>query len=102
MEEYLIPKNVKARFEFFEGFGFLELGVTLVGLAAGGLLSGIVYLITESAASILFAGFGAAGGFVASRPIPHLGMNALQLFRYSQKYRSQPKRYLYRFGSGRS
>lgn len=99
--DFLIPKNVKTRYTFFEGFGFRELGLTLIGLAAGGLLFGLFYVITDSLFSIVCIGFGGGLGFVISKPDPRTGRSPLELLKSWRAFRKKQKKYFYVFGTGR-
>ena len=98
----MIPKNVRARLEFFPGFGFRELGITVLGLGIGAIISFLIYLITNHVFSFLFAVIGCTFGFLLSKPEPHTGKSPLSLIKDIRQYNSKPKRYYYRFGEGRN
>lgn len=99
---FLIPKNVRTRLEFFTGFGFRELGFVLVGLIIGGILFLITFLITHSLFSIVFLGVCGTAGFLLGRPDPRTGMNALDFFKAWKAFQTKRKLYFYRFGDGRN
>lgn len=101
MQEYIIPKNVRTRVEFFSGFGFKELFLFLVGLGVGFLIFGAVYLLTDSLLSFIFLGLGGGVGFFLGKPDPRTGKSALDLLTDYQSFNMKPKRYFYRFGGGR-
>lgn len=103
--EYLIPANVKSRFEFFEGWGLKELMITvlatLIGVAVCTLLFFVfwpfkwkvfVYLLVP-----LFTGI----GFALTNRDPRIGRNALELIKDRRNYANKPNLYMYRHGSGR-
>ena len=99
--DYLIPKNVKARFEFFTGFGFLELGLVIAGLVTGAMVFGVLYLITGSLFAFITVIAGGAAGFFLGKRDPRTGMSAMVLFKSWKVFQSKQKRYFYRFGHGR-
>lgn len=98
---YLIPKNVRTRLEFFTGFGFKELGLLLAGLFVGGILAGLVYLITHSFFCLVLLALGGGIGFILGRQDPRTGMNALDFFKAWKSFQSKRKRYFYKYGDGR-
>lgn len=98
---YFIPRNIKTRFEFFEGFGFLELFLFLMFAAVGGSISYIVYLFTKKFFSIMFLVLFGAVGLVAVRKDPRLGVSAFDLMREYRHFSSKQKSYYYHFGTGR-
>ena len=98
---YIIPKNVRSRFQFFEGFGWFELFLVLLGTAIGFILSMIIFLITKSPLSFLFIVAGGAFGFFLGVSDPRTNQNVIDIFRASRSFHSRPKRYYYRFGDGR-
>jgi len=98
---YLIPKNVKSRFEFFTGFGFRELAITSLGLAIGGILFFIVGFVTASFARIFLIALGGGIGFFLSIPDPREGKSLLHRIQDFREFNSRPKKYFYVFGSGR-
>jgi len=98
---YVIPKNVHARFEFFTGFGFKELGIVLIAALIGFSLGSIIWFFSGSKVPFLLCVPTAAFGFFLSRPNPRTGRSALSLIKDSRAFNSKQKRYFYRFGSGR-
>lgn len=98
---FLIPKNVKTRVEFFSGFGFRELGLLLAGAAAGGALFGLVYMITKSLFSVIFLALGGGIGFFIGKQDPRTGMNVLDFFQAWKSFQSKRRRYFYQHGHGR-
>jgi len=98
---YFIPKNVKERFEIFEGFGMREMGITLIFGLIGLSIGLILMLFTQSKIPLLLVVPATAFGVLISRPNPRTGMSALTLIKDSRHYNSRQKKYFYRFGSGR-
>jgi hypothetical protein len=98
---FLIPKNVRTRFEFFNGFGFKELFMLLAGIGVGGGLSLIIYLITHSLFSFVFTALFGSIGFIAGKPDPRTGMNGLGHFKAMRAFQSKQRLFFYRHGDGR-
>ena len=98
---FLIPKNVRARFEFFQGFGFRELFLLLASLIIGAAISIPLFLITRSPFAFIFAALFGTIGFVAGKPDPRTGMNGLDHFKAMRAFQSKRKLYFYRYGDGR-
>ncbi|WP_274655577.1 PrgI family protein [Paenibacillus humicola] len=101
MANYIVPKNVKSRFEFVTGFGWRELFIMLAGVCIGLIAGGFVFVLMQSVFSIGLIGLGGGIGFFIGRTDPRTGKNALDLLRDFRHYQSKPRRYLYIFGSGR-
>lgn len=98
---FLIPKNVRTRFEFFAGFGFKELFLLLAGIIIGGGISTIIYLITHSLFSFLLTALFGTVGFILGKPDPRTGMNGLTHFKAMRAFQSKQRLFFYRHGSGR-
>jgi hypothetical protein len=101
IKTYFIPKNVKARFELFEGFGLKEAVIVIIGAFIGLSLGLILWFITNKVFLLGFFVPGGAMGFLISKPNPRTGRNALDIIKDSRSYNSRPKRYFYRYGDGR-
>lgn len=101
MKSYIVPKNVRARFQFADGFGWFELLICLVGVITGGVIAAVVFLITKSPFSLTFLVFGGALGFFLGKPDPRTGQSALDLIKDYKAFNTKPKRYYYSFGKGR-
>ena len=104
MEEskgYLIPKNVKTRFEIFEGFGWKELFMTLAGVAVGGIFFFLLGLLTKSFARIFIVALFGSAGFSLGKENPKNGLSLLTFLISLKEFQKRPKRYYYIFGSGR-
>lgn len=101
MKVYIVPKNVKTRFQIFEGFGWFELFLFLLGLGIGAMISGILYFVFRSLFCFIFAVFGGAVGFFLGKPDPRTGRSALDLVNDYKDFNTRPKKYYYRFGRGR-
>ncbi|MBJ6360505.1 PrgI family protein [Paenibacillus sp. GCM10012307] len=98
---FLIPKNVSSKFEFFNGFGFKELFMMLAGLIIGGTIATPLLFITNSIFSILPAVLFTTIGFILGKPDLRTGRNGLDHLMAMRQYRRKRKKYFYRFGHGR-
>lgn len=98
---YIVPKNVKTRFEFFEGFGWKEFFVTIIGAAVGGIITTILFSITKSIFAILPIGIGGAIAFVISRPDPRTGISPMDYVKSSRNFQKKTKLYFYVKGGGK-
>jgi uncharacterized membrane protein YhiD involved in acid resistance len=98
---YLIPKNVKARFEFFSGFGFKELLWLLAGIGLGAGISMLVYLVTHSLFSFIVTALFGTIGFIAGKPDPRTGLNGVDHFKAMRAFQSKRRLFFYRHGDGR-
>lgn len=97
---YLIPRNVMTKFQFFPGFGWLELGLTLAGAALG---AGLWLVLGPVGAPlglrlICFVVPPAAAYFV-TRPAPD-GTSLLVLLRRWRAFGRRQRLYLYVTGRG--
>jgi hypothetical protein len=99
--EFLIPKNVRTRFEFFTGFGFKELFMLLAGIVVGGGLSFLVFLITHSLFSFLLTALFGSIGFIAGKRDPRTGLNGIDHFKAMRAFQSKQRLFFYRHGDGR-
>ncbi|MCR3922065.1 MAG: PrgI family protein [Firmicutes bacterium] len=97
---YLIPRNVRQRFEFFPGMGFKELFLIIGGLAAGLVIFLLLGLFTKSVARIIIFGLTAAIGYFLGKADPRSGKNVLDIIRDAKHWQLTQKRYLYVFGKG--
>ncbi|TVX85626.1 PrgI family mobile element protein [Paenibacillus agilis] len=98
---YIVPKNVKARFEFFPGIGVREIAMILlagiVGLSVG-------FIFNFITGSILWVGLAIpTGAFMTLlvKPNPRTGRNTLDILKDMRRFKASPKRYYYQFGEGR-
>lgn len=99
--EYLIPKNVNTRFQFFPGFGWFELGVVLCGVIIGVIIFFILNVFTNSiwrAFSIIVP---TVIAFAIVQRDEKTGMSILSLINDYKKFNLSQKRYLYIYGKGR-
>lgn len=95
MREYQIPRNVSSKFEFWPGFGWVELLITIAGILIGLSFRYLVLWITGSEWGLLFiALFGAAGYFLV-KPVMPGGDSFLTAFQRYKRYMSSQKLYLY-------
>ncbi len=95
MREYQIPRNVSSKFEFWPGFGWVELFITIAGILVGLAFRYLVLFIAHSQWGMLFvAVFGAAGYFLV-KPMMAGGDSFLTAFQRYKRYMSGQKLYLY-------
>ncbi|WP_227766357.1 PrgI family protein [Zhaonella formicivorans] len=91
---YPIPRNVETRFTFFDGFGWFELFITLLGAALGLVVSLILSIFFSSLflriAAFLFC---AGAAFFITRPTPDGSF--LELYSKFRRWAKSPKRYYY-------
>lgn len=98
---YIVPKNVKVRFEIFDGFGIKELAYLLACALIGVCFGLIVWFISGSPLWMgLVVPFGAFGYFFGV-PNPRTGRNSFDLLYDVRRFKRRQKRYYYKFGSGR-
>jgi type IV secretory pathway VirB3-like protein len=98
---YLIPKNIRTRFEFFQGFGAFELFLTISFIAVGLIVSFLVFFLSKHMLSFLIVIFFGALGLLVVKKDPRFGLSILELiFEYKHFY-SKQRTYFYRYGSGR-
>lgn len=97
---YLIPRNVRQRFEFFPGMGFRELSMIVGGLAIGFVLFFLFGLFTGSAARILVVGLTASVGYFLGRAEPRSGKTVLDIIKDAKQWKVSQRTYLYVFGKG--
>lgn len=100
---YLIPKNIKARFEVIPGIGWREIFVTLIGLIIGLLLFVLLGAFSVPIIVRMFiTAVCAAIGYGISVPNPRTGFNLLDILKLMRRFNSKTKRYYYVFGEGRN
>lgn len=98
----MIPKNVKNKFEFFTGFGFKELFITVAGLVTGIIIFFFLMLFTKSIPIRIFIAFWfPVIAFFGSRPNPRTGRTVFAFMKDYRIYKSKQKTYFYEFGKGR-
>lgn len=97
---YLIPKNVKAKFQFFTGFGWLEIFIVVTGFLIGVFLFLFLGLFTKSFLRIFVVVLFTTLGFGLVSPDPKTGTCLLKLLKDFKAYKAKPKRYLYIYGRG--
>ncbi len=97
---YMIPKNVKQRFEFFPGLGFKELIMILGGLIVGSLIFMFLGLVTRSFARIIVVALTVSIGFFAGKPDPRSSKTVLNLIVDAKEWRLRQQRFLYFYGRG--
>lgn len=101
-QQYLIPRNVNTRFTFFEGFGWKELFLCLLGVGIGILLFLILSIFFRNVfIKGIIAVFPVAAAFTVTRENPRTGMSLLKLLKDFRDYVGQQKLFLYYHGKGR-
>ena len=95
---YLIPRNISKRFEFFPGWGWKELFITLIGAAIGLGFSTLLGLIISSPGRYLVALFMTGIGYLSTLAIMPDGSTALDMIQHKKRYRVNQKLYLYEKG----
>lgn len=99
--DYIIPKNVKTPYEFFNGYGWKQLFITVLGALFGGLIYLILGLFIHSPFRVVvIALFGTVGAMISISD-PRTGKNIISFFKDYKKFNTTPKRYRYKFGEGR-
>lgn len=94
---YLIPRNISSRFEFFPGWGWMELFLLLAGLGIGGLLYILLSLVTSGPLRVIPVMLFGFFGFIAGQPV----MNDTTLIEVAKSlyyYQRSQKLYLYQKG----
>lgn len=91
---YLIPRNVKARFEFFPGFGWFELMSVVGGAIVGFLLYLLAGLFTHSFFRIVLFAVPPGLAYFVTRPGPD-GQSLYTLIKLWRRWIKSQKRYLY-------
>lgn len=98
---YLVPQNVKTRFQLFPGFGWHE----ILFIAAGALIGFLIYLFlgifTSSLKRIFCIVFFIAISFALISPDPKTGTSLLNLVKDYKRFKLEQKLYLYAYGRGR-
>lgn len=97
---YLIPRNVRQRFEFFPGMGFKELFMIVGGLAVGLLVFFVSGLFTKSMARLLLIGLCGSIGYFLGRAEPRSGKSVLDIIRDAKQWKVNQKTFFYDFGKG--
>jgi hypothetical protein len=99
---YLIPKNVKQRFEFFPGMGFKELFMIIGGLVAGFLIFSFLGYFTPSFVRIIAVALTTSIGFFIGKADPRSSKTVLNLIMDAKVWRLSQRRFLYIYGRGGS
>lgn len=97
---YLIPRNVRQRFEFFPGMGFKELLMIVGGLAVGLLVFFVSGLFTKSMARLLLIGLCGSVGYSLGRAEPRSGKTVLDIIMDAKQWKVNQKTFFYVFGKG--
>lgn len=95
---YLIPANISKKFEFFPGFGWKELFITVIPGLIGLGIALFLGLFWSSPIRffllVIFTGI----GFIATRPIMGDGTSLLDIVIYMKSFSKKQKLYLYERG----
>lgn len=93
MREYLVPANVVTHFEFFVGFGWTEMGITLLGIAAGGVLFAALGVVHAPVVVrlVVWATCGAVA-FLCTRKVDGT-FSLLDYLRLWRRWASRPREY---------
>lgn len=100
--EYLIPKNIRTRFEFFPGIGIIELLYIVAGLIVALLLFLFTGIFTKSFYRLIYFVVGFLVPFALVYQEPRNGMSLLRVLKDLKKFKSKPRKYIYVYGKGRS
>lgn len=92
---YLIPRNISKRFEFFPGFGWMELLITLIAAVVGLGISFLLGLIMLHPGRFLISLFTTGVGYMAGKPIMPDGSTALDMILHMKNFASSQKLYLF-------
>jgi hypothetical protein len=86
---------VSAKFEFWPGFGWAELLITVAGILTGLAFRYLVLWITGSQWGLLFIALFGASGYFLVKPMMAGGDSFLTAFQRYKKYMAGQKLYLY-------
>lgn len=95
---YLIPRNISKRFEFFPGWGWRELVITLIALGIAVIIVFLLGLFISSPIRYLPGLFVVALGYLCTQPVMPDGSSALDMLKYLNRFRRGRKLYLYEKG----
>ncbi|MCR8987670.1 PrgI family protein [Brevibacillus laterosporus] len=98
---YQIPKNVKARFEFFTGFGMSDLVITSMGALLGAGLFYLAGLFTNSIGKVFLIVLPTVVFFLVTREHPLTKRPLYVTIFHIKQWKSNQRLYLYKFGRGR-
>lgn len=98
----LVPRNINARFTFFEGFGFKELLMVLAGVFIGIIVYNIlgIFLVPTSFRLVIFVIF-PTSGFVLTRTNGRNPNTILDMLLGFKKFKNKQQEFHYVFGTGR-
>lgn len=93
MREYLVPANVVTRFELFSGFGWHEAGITLVGIAIGGVFFiGLTWVHAPVAARVIVGAMCGAAAYLMTRRVDGV-YSLIDYLRLWRRWASRPREY---------
>lgn len=92
---YLIPRNISKKFEFFPGWGWKELCITLSAAAVGLGFSSLLGLVISSPGRYLAALFITGIAYLSTLQIMPDGSSALDMIHHLRRFRAGQKLYLY-------
>ena len=97
---YLIPRNVRQRFEFFPGMGYKELFMVLGGFVIGLCCFFLLGLFTGSAARLLIVGLTTSMGYFLGRAEPRSQKTVMSMIKDAKHWKLTQQTYLYVVGKG--
>jgi len=97
---YIIPKNVKTKFEFFSGFGWKELFISVLFLLLGAVAFFLMGIFTTSMFRLIVVAMITAIGVFIGIEDPRSGRSFIGFVSDYRKYKNKPHRYEYRFKKG--
>lgn len=98
---YLIPENVKSKFEFFKGFGWKELFLNVLFVAVGLFITFLLKFLFNNPITYLPLVFFSVGGFFVTRHDERFGTSLFGMIINYQKYSKRRNLYFFHFGKGR-
>lgn len=99
MARYLIPKPIQRTYEIFPGWGLVQAGIVVVGLAAGALIFWVIALLHGPIfLMILLALLAAGSGGVLAFP-PPMNEPAYRTILRARNFVASPKKWLYDWNS---
>lgn len=99
--QYLIPANVRARFEIVPGIGWIEILFTAVWTIGGILFDFLLYLVKAPIIILIILPIFSGGGyFILHLRDKNSGLSTMDSIRRMKDFTQKQKRYLYVYRSG--
>lgn len=100
MARYLIPKPIQRKYELFPGWGMVQAGIVVAGIASGALFGwGISFLAGAIPGIVVFVALAAIGGALAFPPPGGIEPPLYQKLQAWRGYTRTPKKWLYDWNS---